>query len=302
MQCFPSLYFKYVDFIFQEHLFPWIAGFRTVISCHFYLLGLLLSAGCFWLSPVFVLSETYLPFFIFKKNLKWFSSFQFPFLLRCCWLCLVPLIPLDFIFFFYFYFFLILIHIVSHSLNVFSLFWNSTWQLWSVLWAYSCGMLSLSARMLFYFLFFFFLLTLLTLDLTSLLTLIPELTSAVAVPSVAVIQGQTCEGLPSASPSCPVLSACLPYCLSLLHVLQVLIPPGGPPPCGVLSWKKHCSSPSGLEEEKPFLCSTAVPCCSAVVSPESCSTFWGNWCWFPVFRIIRFLTAPVSTCTHTDVT
>ena len=98
MQCFPSLYFKYVDFIFQEHLFPWIAGFRTVISCHFYLLGLLLSAGCFWLSPVFVLSETYLPFFIFKKNLKWFSSFQFPFLLRCCWLCLVPLIPLDFIF------------------------------------------------------------------------------------------------------------------------------------------------------------------------------------------------------------
>lgn len=163
-------------------------------------------------------------------------------------------------------------------------------------------MLSLSARMLFYFLFFFFLITLLTLDLTSLLTLIPELTSAVAVPSVAVIQGQTCEGLPSASPSCPVLSACLPYCLSLLHVLQVLIPPGGPPPCGVLSWKKHCSSPSGLEEEKPFLCSTAVPCCSAVVSPESCSTFWGNWCWFPVFRIIRFLTAPVSTCTHTDVT
>ena len=59
-------------------------------------------------------------------------------------------------FFFYFYFFLILIHIVSHSLNVFSLFWDSTWQLWSVLWAYSCGMLSLSARMLFYFLFFFF--------------------------------------------------------------------------------------------------------------------------------------------------
>ena len=194
-------------------------------------------------------------------------------------------------FFFYFYFFLILIHIVSHSLNVFSLFWNSRWQLWSVLWAYPCGMLSLSARMLFYFLFFFFLITLLTFDLTSFLMLIPELTSAVAMPSVAVNRRLTCEGLPSASPLCPVLSACLPSCLSLLQVLQVLIPRGGPPPCGVLSWKKHCSSPSGLEEEKPFLCSAAV------LSALPGETDAGS-----VFRTIRFLSAPVSTCIHTDVT
>ena len=55
------------------------------------------------------------------------------------------------LYFFYFYFFIILIHIVSHSLNVFSLFWNSR----SVLWACLCGMLSSSARMLFYFFFFF---------------------------------------------------------------------------------------------------------------------------------------------------
>lgn len=141
-------------------------------------------------------------------------------------------------------------------------------------------------------LFFFFLITLLTFDLTSFLMLIPELTSAVAMPSLTVIGGLTCEGLPSVNPSCPLWSACLPYCLSLLHVLQVLIPPGAPPPCGVLSWKKHCSSPSGLEEEKPFLCSAAV---LSALSREIDAV------WFLVFRSIRFLTAPVSTCTHTDV-
>ena len=123
---------------------------------------------------------------------------------------------------------------------------------------------------------------------------------AFATPSVAVISRLTCESLPSAIPSFPVLSALLSS-MSLAHVLQILIPPWESPSMWGLVPEEEL-----LQPLRPIRGPLAAGR-RKILPVFSCSplhAYCRTWCnlGFPVIRSIRFFTVPVSTCIYTDVT